>query len=152
MIAETSHHAAIESIGQRLDTAQRLDTIDIVKALAIILVAVGHTAQGLFHRGWWATPSFFFTDRYIYSFHMAAFFFVAGLFAAQSLAKRGAWSFTLQKLGTLIYPYVLWAVLYRATAPFTQHWRSGGTQDWHSFLFEMLRGDTGWFLITLFVC
>jgi fucose 4-O-acetylase-like acetyltransferase len=54
--------------------------VNIVKGIAIILVVYGHTAQGMVHRGWWASSGAAFSHTFIYSFHMPAFFFVAGLF------------------------------------------------------------------------
>jgi fucose 4-O-acetylase-like acetyltransferase len=61
-------------------TKPRIEIVDAVKGIAMVLVVYGHVAQGLMHRGWWTSPSANFQDKYIYSFHMAAFFFVSGLF------------------------------------------------------------------------
>src|SRR5580692_3234619 len=102
---------------QRPDTLEpitsgtRSNIVDIVKGIAIILVAYGHTAQGMIHRKWWVTPGAYFSDNFIYSFHMPAFFFVAGLFVIGSITKRGARRFTVEKLKTILYPYILLVVL-----------------------------------------
>jgi fucose 4-O-acetylase-like acetyltransferase len=49
-------------------------------------------------------------DDVIYAFHMPLFFFLAGLFAAKSLAK-GAGPFLRDKGVTLVWPYILWSVV-----------------------------------------
>jgi fucose 4-O-acetylase-like acetyltransferase len=74
--------------------AQRIDSIDIVKGIAIILMVFGHTEQGARHRGLWVSMSsvahgIAFADAFIYSFHMPAFFFIAGLFVAGT-SRHGA--------------------------------------------------------------
>lgn len=48
-------------------TSHRIEWVDIYKALAIVLMVVGH-----------ATGKF---NGYIYQFHMAAFFFISGITA-----------------------------------------------------------------------
>ncbi len=131
----------------------RSNVVDIVKGIAIILVAYGHTAQGMMHRGWWATPGAHFSDTFIYSFHMPAFFFVAGLFVAGSLAKRGPKRFTLEKLKTILYPYVLFAVISVVMEPLVARFRSGDhVFESKTFLLNVLDGEASWFLFVLFVC
>jgi fucose 4-O-acetylase-like acetyltransferase len=49
-------------------------------------------------------------DDVIYAFHMPLFFFLAGLFAAKSLAK-GTGPFLRDKGVTLVWPYILWSVV-----------------------------------------
>src|SRR5580692_5056972 len=98
---------------QRTDTLEpiksgkRSQIVDIVKGIAIILVAYGHTSQGMMHRGWWTSPGAIFSDAFIYSFHMPAFFFIGGLFVMGSITKRGNLRFTVDKLKTILYPYIL---------------------------------------------
>ncbi len=131
----------------------RSNVVDIVKGIAIILVAYGHTAQGMIHRGWWATPGAYFSDTFIYSFHMPAFFFVAGLFVAGSLAKRGPRRFTAEKLKTILYPYVLFALISVVMEPLVARFRSGDhVFQWKAFLLNVVDGEASWFLFVLFVC
>jgi fucose 4-O-acetylase-like acetyltransferase len=131
----------------------RSNIVDIVKGIAIILVVYGHTGQGLIHRGWWATPGAFFSDAFIYSFHMPAFFFVAGLFVVGSITKRGARRFTTEKLKTILYPYLLIVVLGAALNPLVGRFKLGqGPFQWKVFLLDLVDGDANWFLFVLFVC
>jgi fucose 4-O-acetylase-like acetyltransferase len=124
-----------------------------VKGIAIILVAYGHTAQGMVHRGWWASSGAAFSHTFIYSFHMPAFFFVAGLFVMGSIAKRGSKLFAVEKLKTILYPYVLFAIIGVGLEPLIGRFKSG-TQPfhWNMFLMNLADGEASWFLFVLFVC
>ena len=145
--------------GQGPDTLEpitsgaRSQIVDIVKGIAIILVAYGHTAQGLMHRGWWSGPGAFFSDAFIYSFHMPAFFFVGGLFVIGSITKRGKPRFVVDKLKTILYPYVLFALLNVAIGPLIDRFKSGSSPfHWKDFLLKLMDGEASWFLFVLFVC
>ncbi len=47
----------------------------------------------------------------IYSFHIPLFFFLSGLFFPHSWQRRGGRGVMLNKVDTLVYPYVLWSLL-----------------------------------------
>jgi fucose 4-O-acetylase-like acetyltransferase len=138
--------------------AGRINSVDTVKGVAIVLMVFGHTAQGGLHRHLWdAQPGMvrglYFAESFIYSFHMAAFFFVSGLFIAGSVARRGAPGFTLEKIRTLLYPYILWGVAFALLNPLTARFRmSAQAFSWRSFFWDLSSGNSSWFLITLFVC
>jgi fucose 4-O-acetylase-like acetyltransferase len=126
--------------------------IDVVRGFAITLVALGHTNLGVLHRGWWGSSNTGVRLSYaIYAFHMPAFFFVSGVFLRPGVEKRGEKRYTLQKLRTMIYPYVLWASIFAvATIPFAR-FTSQATPSLKVFLFHLVTGNTFWFLPTLFL-
>src|SRR5277367_4131522 len=97
----------------------RSNLVDIVKGIAIILVTYGHTAQGVVHRGWWTGRGASFSRALIYSFHMPAFFFVAGLFVHRSLNRRGRLPFAVEKMKSILYPYLLFTIIYAVLQPLT---------------------------------
>jgi fucose 4-O-acetylase-like acetyltransferase len=131
----------------------RSNIVDIVKGIAIVLVVYGHTAQGMIHRGWWGGPGAVFSDVLIYSFHMPAFFFVAGLFVMSSVAKRGSKRFAVDKLKTILYPYFLFAVLSVPMEPLIGRFKSATSPfHWNSFLRQVTEGEASWFLFVLFIC
>jgi fucose 4-O-acetylase-like acetyltransferase len=145
--------------GQTPDTREpitsgtRSNMVDIVKGIAILLVVYGHTAQGLVHRGWWAGPRAAYSRTLIYSFHMPAFFFVAGLFVLGSIAKRGNKRFAVDKLKTILYPYVLFAIINAAIEPLIGRFKSGTKPfHWDVFLLDLADGEASWFLFVLFLC
>ena len=125
----------------------------MVKGIAIILVVYGHTAQGMIHRGWWVGPGASFSHAFVYSFHMPAFFFVAGLFVTGSIAKRGSRHFTIDKLKTILYPYVLFAIVGVALEPLIGRFKSETRPfHWNIFLVNLADGQASWFFFVLFVC
>jgi fucose 4-O-acetylase-like acetyltransferase len=134
-------------------TKPRVEMVDAVKGIAIVLVVYGHVAQGLIHRGWWTTPLAGFQDKYIYSFHMAAFFFVSGLFLKRSLSRTAPRNFILQRVRTILWPYLFSAanvvLEVQLHSPGKLHERQGIL---HSVAFPFLSGSASWFLPTLFLC
>lgn len=69
---------------------KRIEWVDIFKAFAIILVVVGHST-GLF-------------NKYIYQFHMAAFFFISGY--TENLTSRTTFETIINKIYRLILPLI----------------------------------------------
>jgi fucose 4-O-acetylase-like acetyltransferase len=131
----------------------RSNIVDIVKGIAIILVAYGHTAQGMVHRGWWGGPGASFSHSFVYSFHMPAFFFVSGLFVMGSIAKRDGRRFTTDKLRTILYPYILFAIISAAFEPLIGRFKFETKPfQWNVFLLNLADGQASWFLFVLFFC
>jgi fucose 4-O-acetylase-like acetyltransferase len=136
-----------------ITSGTRSNIVDIVKGLAITLVAYGHTTQGMVHRGWWSGQGGRFSDVLVYSFHMPAFFFVAGLFVMGSLAKRGSRRFAVDKLKTILYPYVLFFIISSAIEPLIGRFKSNTAPfQWKAFFLYLVDGDASWFLYVLFLC
>lgn len=129
----------------------RIDAVDAVKGMAIVLVVYGHVAQGVHHRGWWDSPAYSFQERFIYSFHMAAFFFCSGLFVRQSIGRSGAGQFVVQRMRTVLWPYLICVVTFGAEFVFGAN--AGLRHDFvHSILLPVLTGEASWFLPSLFLC
>lgn len=130
----------------------RSHVIDIVKGLAISLVVLGHTNQGEIARGWWGASSFgLHLNAFIYSFHMPTFFFASGVFLRQSVDRRGAWAFARQRARTLLYPFVLWAVLMPVAEHLLVHFKHAQPPGLRSALINLVTGNNAWFLPSLFV-
>lgn len=133
--------------------ASRSLLIDAVRGMAISLVALGHTNQGIIHRGWWgASHAGVRIDLFIYAFHMPAFFFVSGIFLAASAAKRGPARFTVERIRTLIYPYVLWMAIGAASVHVLSKFTVQPPGTLKAFLIGLVMGSGIWFLPALFVC
>ena len=136
-----------------ITSGKRSNLVDLVKGIAIILVVYGHTAQGVVHRGWWSGPWADFSKAFIYSFHMPAFFFASGLFVSGSIQRRGPANFTLEKMKTVLYPYLLFAIISAALGPLIQRFQvSYSPFHWNAFLKNVADGSVSWFLFTLFWC
>ena len=85
----------------------RIEFIDIIKGLAIILVVIGHTSP--------CKTEIIPYKSLIYAFHMPLFFIVSGMFVATSREN-----YSLQTLKTfvhknfiaLILPFLIWGTIY----------------------------------------
>jgi fucose 4-O-acetylase-like acetyltransferase len=125
--------------------------IDVVRGIAITLVALGHTDQGISHREWWGSSQFGNRlDSAIYAFHMPAFFFISGVFLCASLDKRGLGRFTLDKLRTMIWPYLFYTCLGEVSLLFLTRVTVQKPLPPREFLLDLATGSIGWFLPTIF--
>ncbi len=134
-------------------STQRSLLVDVVRGVAISLVAFGHTNQGEGNRGWWGTSQVGNQlDHFIYAFHMPAFFFVSGIFLTSSVAKRGPVRFIRTKVAQLLWPYLLWSVLQYGSMFPLQRFMKLPVPSPGVFLHGLLIGDTLWFLPAVFFC
>jgi len=86
--------------------SQRLTGFDVVKAVAIIFVVIGHAWRGLHTAGMIPDEALFArVDAAIYLFHMPAFFFLSGLFFS---ARRPLLDFLQNRAILLLWPMLLW--------------------------------------------
>lgn len=86
-------------------TRERLDYLDIAKALCIVLVVVGHYNPSVCPDWWLAVRAV------IYSFHMPLFMFISGLLFAYTWKKTSYPEFIKKKFFRLMVPYLCTSVL-----------------------------------------
>ena len=88
---------------------KRIEWIDVLKGLAILLVVMGHVCQMRFPiSGKWLADI-------IYSFHMPFFLFLSGLFARKAIEaadNRQTMAFVIRKAKQLLLPFVIWMFLW----------------------------------------
>lgn len=89
----------------------RLEWIDIAKAIGIFLVVLAHTYRGVTAAGVSTFSYLELIDNVIYTFHMPLFFFISGIFFVNSIAKRSNSEFVVNKVETIVYPYLLWGTI-----------------------------------------
>ncbi|MFX1706117.1 acyltransferase [Chitinophaga sp. CC14] len=126
--------------------------IDYAKGIAIVLVVYRHLAYGLVARGVSLPKEVLATNDMLYSFRMPLFFLLSGFFFSRSVAKRGAVSFGISKINTLLYPYILWAIIQISLQIFFSDYsnaeRSG--RDFLNILLQPRTLDQLWYLFALF--
>lgn len=129
----------------------RTEWVDYAKAIGIILVVYGHVARGVKEAGYNFSDSLFtLVDSFIYSFHMPLFFFLSGLFFYQSFIKRGFLDLTLNKIDTIVYPYILWTLIQGGISVIlSQHTNSNTSLTEVIYLWQPFAQF--WFLYTLFI-
>lgn len=94
-------------------TKKRNPYLDIVKAILIILVIIGHSIQ------YGAGPNYinnslFFDNnifKIIYSFHMPLFIMISGYLSYNSLNKKTFKETLISKFKTIIIPLLLWSII-----------------------------------------
>jgi fucose 4-O-acetylase-like acetyltransferase len=103
-------------------SGNRSEWVDIAKGLAIGLMVLGHVGGGLLAGGVLSAKGVFpFFYQWIYTFHMATFMLLAGLFMERA-AARGVTVFLVGRLGSLYYPSLLWGLItYLATSTFSAY-------------------------------
>ncbi|WP_273212125.1 acyltransferase family protein [Runella zeae] len=112
----------------------KIQWIDILKGIGIILVVLGHTG----------IPWFF--SKWIYSFHMPLFFFVSGVLFIPD--KYKCLTFIVRKLRTLLIPYLFFSLINFFLANFLK------ISNFELSLAELFFGWNGlalWFVPVLFV-
>ena len=118
----------------------RIDYIDNVKGILILLVVLGHCIDDETY-----------LKTVIYSFHMPAFFIISGILLNYSLAvRKNFWGFLLSRIRRLLIPYILFEFLGYLVQCFTE----GFYENLNGFIFRaatfQVHTDVDWFLIGLF--
>lgn len=130
---------------------ERQRWVDYAKASGIALVVYGHVARGLHSAGIAVDAEMFrLVDSIIYSFHMPLFFFLSGLFFQGSLVSRGAPGLVLNKIDTIVYPYVLWSLLQGGVEVLLSRYTNGGTSLSDVLVLLWAPRAQFWFLYVLF--
>lgn len=88
----------------------RINSLDISRGLAIILVVYGHMARGVMEARLNSGPILSYIDFVIYSFHMPLFFAISGYLSLSGI-KRNMKDFSSRVLAEIVYPYFLWSLL-----------------------------------------
>lgn len=131
--------------------AARDTWVDLAKGIGILLVVYGHVARGLYNAHIPMDEGLYqAVDAAIYSFHMPLFFFLSGLFFLGSLRKRGAGRLVLNKVDTIVYPYLLWSILQGCVEALLSRWTNGQVTFREVFSLLWLPRAHFWFLYALF--
>lgn len=126
--------------------------VDYAKAIGIILVVYGHVARGVFNAGLpMDEPGFVLVDSIIYSFHMPLFFFLSGLFFFDSLQKRGKSGLIINKVDTIVYPFIVWSLLQGLIEVVLSNYTNGQVTLTEVFSLLWMPRAQFWFLYALFL-
>ncbi|RFS19560.1 acyltransferase [Chitinophaga silvatica] len=132
--------------------SKRYAWVDYAKGIAIILVVYRHLAYGLLAKGIEMPASIIAANDMLYSFRMPLFFLLSGAFFVRSLSKRGENSFVFNKINTLLYPYLLWAIVQiTLQIVFSAYTNSSRTlADYLDIFLQPRKLDQLWYLFALF--
>lgn len=93
-----------------LERPPRQIWIDVARAVALVLVIVGHTERGLVAAGKIPGAAAEDFDRIVYSFHIPLFFLISGLLFAQSIGRRPFLLSWKARTLRLVQPCLIWSV------------------------------------------
>lgn len=126
--------------------------VDYAKAIGIILVVYGHVARGVFNAGLpMDEDNYLLVDSIIYSFHMPLFFFLSGLFFYDSLMKRGKAGLIVNKVDTVVYPFIVWSLLQGLIEVVLSNYTNGDVTLGQVFSLLWSPRAQFWFLYALFL-
>lgn len=131
----------------------RIAWIDAARGLLIVLVVVGHAIIGIVDAGLTNKDGLLAElNKYIYTFHMPAFFFLSGLLAWSSVNKNQK-RFFHNILIRIAYPYFLWGTIQLLIMNLFSNFLNNPTPfDPLEFLNLVLRSPSPfWFLKVLFL-
>lgn len=97
---------------QAATSKKRVEWVDYAKGIAIFMVVLLHQFERVINGDYLTDPGIIALHESweFYSFNMAIFFMISGLFIVRSL-RRTLNEFTLDKVRTLVYPYIVWSIL-----------------------------------------
>lgn len=119
----------------------RIEWIDVAKGLLIVMVCLGHRNI--------PEP----ISKWIYSFHMPAFFFFAG-YTTKNTATINFYQYFKKKIKGLLVPYFSLGIIYILVEYLCVKLYRGGVFDFERYVIHLLSGSgigSSWFIIALFV-
>ncbi|HVW99584.1 MAG TPA: acyltransferase [Candidatus Babeliaceae bacterium] len=130
----------------------RLPWVDYAKGIAIILVAYRHILIGFERSGLEIHKYLLNANEIFYSFRMPLFFILSGVFITTSLEKRGLRKLLENKWKTLLYPYIIWAIIQiTLQIIFAKYTNANRTfKDYTYILLQPDALDQLWYLFALF--
>jgi fucose 4-O-acetylase-like acetyltransferase len=131
----------------------RVVALDIVKAVAICLLVLGHVIEGLGHMGAIDAQSFLIDlQAWLRTFRMPAFFAAGAVMGLRALRPAG--QFLHHRFATLVYPHLLWGAIYLVIAIVFARYYNSPIQEPGNIgrhLLDIAIGQRSWFLPSLFL-
>lgn len=133
-------------------SSKRMEWVDYARGIAIILVVYRHTMVGL-KRSAQDVPAFLYNiQEFLVNVRMPVFFVLSGIFLGRSLLNRSKTELIKKKATTLLYPYVLWTVIFITMQIFLSTYTNSKrtTTDYLYIITQPRELDHMWYLLALF--
>jgi fucose 4-O-acetylase-like acetyltransferase len=130
----------------------RLQWVDYLKGIAIILVVYRHVLIGIERSGISIPGPLVTANMIFFSFRMPLFFILSGIFINSSIAKRTLKQLVSIKFENLLYPYLVWAFL-QVTIQIVLSGSTNsnrGLMDYTYIFYQPRNLDQFWYLPALF--
>ncbi len=146
--AKDEHSAAPATTGG----IEKIPWVYHARGLALMLIVYRHIVLGMKFSGVEVSSFMYNFQLFFFNFRMPAFFFLSGVFIAKSLSKRSGAAVAKNKVGNLLYPYLLWAsITLFLQINFSRF--SNARRQWSDFadiIAQPRALDQLWYLIALF--
>jgi fucose 4-O-acetylase-like acetyltransferase len=133
-------------------STSRMGWIDYAKGIAIVLVVYRHVEFGIRNSGVPLSQWIINLNDMLYSFRMPLFFLLSGLFFQKSIERKGEKRFIVSRINTLLYPYILWALIQitlQIMFPGVAN-AQRSVKDYMNILIQPRNLDQLWYLFALF--
>jgi fucose 4-O-acetylase-like acetyltransferase len=131
---------------------RRLDWIDYLRGIAIVLVVYHHVRVGIERSDIAVPQALVNANMILYSFRMPLFFILSGILISHTMIKKTIKELVWIRFERLLYPYLIWAFiqvsLQIALSDFTNS--SRGPIDYTYILYHPRNLDQFWYLPALF--
>jgi uncharacterized membrane protein YcfT len=135
-------------------TSNRIAWSDHARGIAIMLVVYRHVTIGMERSGIPVSRLMYNGQEIFYNFRMAVFFILSGLFVANSLKKKSANEVFRNRVTTILYPYLVWAVILMSMEVVFSRFTNSKRTWWEltKIIYQPRAVDHLWYLYTLFSC
>ena len=135
------------------EAVHRIEAFDIWKGIIIFLVVLGHAAGGIIHSVPFSMQdgnnSVVILFHLIYSFHMPAFFLIAGMFC-DSWVNKPFHQALADKTRRLMVPYFVWGFILASAMQIAGGYTNGGLGLKDYLWSPIIPFSEYWFLYSLF--
>jgi fucose 4-O-acetylase-like acetyltransferase len=135
-----------------LTQADRISWVDHARGIAILLVVYRHVVVGMRRGGVEVSDAMYNFQELFYNFRMPVFFVLSGAFLARSLKRRTEKALFFERARTILYPYILWAIIMVTLEMFLSRYTNAkrGPEDYLHIITQPRAIDHLWYLLALF--
>ncbi len=126
--------------------------VDFAKGLTIIFVVYRHSLVGLNRSGYTVPQGLYMIQEFVLNFRMPVFFILSGIFISKALIKRSTSTVLKNKAFTLLYPYLLWCLIFvTLQILLSEYTNSNRSINDYAYIVTQPRNlDHMWYLLALF--
>jgi fucose 4-O-acetylase-like acetyltransferase len=143
---------AVSAPGAAKAKTSRISWVDHARGIAIMLVVYRHVVIGLRRSGVAITDGMYNVQEVFYNFRMPVFFILSGIFVAGSLRRRSRTEVLKDRVATVLWPYLVWAVIMVSLEIFFSRFANSKRQwtDLFDIIIQPRAIDHLWYLFALF--
>lgn len=103
--------------------------LDLVKAVAVVAVVLGHVIRGLLSAGMVSTGSVLWvvSERILYMVHLPLFVFASGILMSGAVERRGSSLYLRNRIVQLLWPFLIWTFIQGGFEVLLSRFRNGTT-------------------------